>query len=621
MKLRTLFTALLVFVTFFANAQRTQEEQMGIQYFQNGEYEKAVELFAKIYNASPNSYIYYYYYQTLLQLGDFKEAEKVVKKQQKNSPKVQRYKIDLGFVYESSGEQEKAENVYSDAIKDLQPQQNLIRELYNAFLVRKQLNYALSTLQKGRKLLNDNKLFTAEITDIYIQLNQTDKVVAEALGLVSDKSISNVQVVETIIQKLLTDDENKQKYLTVRTILQKNIQQQPDNICYEMILKWVYLLYKEYPDALVLTKSIDRKLKEDGQRVFQLAKEAAANKDYGTAIDALRYLIERGEQSTYYTSAQFQLLDVKYEQLISKSPVVLEDALVLEKEFNQTLTDYGFHSGTSSWIRKYAHLLAFYVNKPQQAIEVLNQAVANAERDAIEQAEYKIDLADIELFMGDVWEATLHYSQVDKAFPNELIGQTAKFKNAKLSFYIGEFEWAKSQLDVLRAATSKLIANDAMYFSLLISDNEEESDEEEDSLFSNDIENNIGLRYYAKADFLIFQNKHDEALQLLDSILIVDPFGKLVDDVYFQKAQISIKKGDYFGAEQLLKEIVSKHSYDLLADDATFKLAELYDYSFKDSAQAMEYYQQLLKEYPDSLFTVTARKRYRELRGDYKTIN
>ncbi|HPT53200.1 MAG TPA: tetratricopeptide repeat protein, partial [Bacteroidales bacterium] len=162
MKLRTLFTALLVFVTFFANAQRTQEEQMGIQYFQNGEYEKAVELFAKIYNASPNSYIYYYYYQTLLQLGDFKEAEKVVKKQQKNFPKVQRYKIDLGFVYESSGEQEKAENVYSDAIKDLQPQQNLIRELYNAFLVRKQLNYALSTLQKGRKLLNDNKLFTAE---------------------------------------------------------------------------------------------------------------------------------------------------------------------------------------------------------------------------------------------------------------------------------------------------------------------------------------------------------------------------------------------------------------------------------------------------------------------------
>lgn len=621
MKLRTLFTALLVFVTFFANAQRTQEEQMGIQYFQNGEYEKAVELFAKIYNSSPNSYIYYYYYQTLMQLGDFKEAEKVVKKQQKNSPKVQRYKIDLGFVYESSGEQEKAENVYSDAIKDLQPQQNLIRELYHAFLVRKQLNYALSTLQKGRKLLNDNKLFTAEITDIYIQLNQTDKVVAEALGLVSDKSISNVQVVETIIQKLLTDDENKQKYLTVRTILQKNIQQQPDNICYEMILKWVYLLYKEYPDALVLTKSIDRKLKEDGQRVFQLATEAAANKDYGTAIDALRYLIERGEQSTYYTSAQFQLLDVKYEQLISKSPVVLEDALVLEKEFNQTLTDYGFHSGTSSWIRKYAHLLAFYVNKPQQAIEVLNQAVANADRDAAEQAEYKIDLADIELFMGDVWEATLHYSQVDKAFPNELIGQTAKFKNAKLSFYIGEFEWAKSQLDVLRAATSKLIANDAMYFSLLISDNEQESDEEEDSLFSNDSENNIGLRYYAKADFLIFQNKDDEAMQLLDSILIVDPFGKLVDDVYFQKAQISIKKGDYFGAEQLLKEIVSKHSYDLLADDATFKLAELYDYSFKDSAQAMEYYQQLLKEYPDSLFTVTARKRYRELRGDYKTIN
>src|SRR5574344_922157 len=235
MKIKTFLTAFLLFITFFASAQRTQEEKMGIQFFQNGEYEKAAELFAKIYNDSPNSYIYYYYYQTLLQLGDFKEAEKVVKKQQKISPKVQRYIIDLGFVYESSGETEKAEKVYNDAIKDLQPQQNLIKELYNSFLVRKQLNYALTTLQRGRKLLNDPKMFTSEITDIYIQMNQTDKVVEEALILVEDKAISNVQVVETILQKLLTDDEEQQKYLTVRTILQKNVQQQPDNVCYELI--------------------------------------------------------------------------------------------------------------------------------------------------------------------------------------------------------------------------------------------------------------------------------------------------------------------------------------------------------------------------------------------------
>lgn len=622
MKKKILLTLLLMFSLSFGFSQRSQEEQMGIQFFQSGEYEKAAAIFEKVYNASPNSYIYYYYYQTLLQLGNFKEAEKVVKKQQKNMPKVQRYKIDLGFVYESSGDSEKAEKVYTDAIKDLSAQESTVKELYNSFLVRKQFNYALAALQKGRKILNNSKLFAAEITNLYIQMNQTDKVVDEALALVADNSQGNVQAVEVILQNLLSNDEDQQKYLTVKTILQQRIQQQPDNICYELILQWIFLLHKDYPDALIMSKSIDRKLKEDGQRIYQLARESSANKDYATAIEALNYLISKGERGTYYSDAEFLLLDVKYEQLSATLPINLAQALVLEQEFYNTLTTYGFHEGTADWVRKYAHLLAFYVNKPDKAMDILNQAIAQTERDPAEQAAYKIDLADIELFMGDIWEATLHYSQVDKDFPNDLIGQTAKFKNAKLSFYIGEFAWAKSQLDVLRAATSKLIANDAMYFSLLISDNEDDEEEEGDSLFSDNAESNVALRYYAKADFLIFQNKEYEAITLLDSILLIDPFGKLADDVYFQKAKVLIKKGDFFGAEQLLKEIITKHSYDLLADDATFQLAELYDYSLQDAAQAMEYYQKVLKDYPDSLFTVAARKRFRELRGDYnQSIN
>jgi len=294
----------------------------------------------------------------------------------------------------------------------------------------------------------------------------------------------------------------------------------------------------------------------------------------------------------------------------------MADALNLEQEFKKLLDENGIHSGTSEWIRKYARLLAFYVDKQSEAVNILNQAIANADRDIREKAAYKVDLADIQLYMGNVWDATLNYSQVDKDLPNDTIGQLAKFKNAKLSFYIGEFNWAKSQLDVLRAATSKLIANDAMYFSLLISDNEEEEEEEIDSLFMDNTNNNIPLRYYAKADFLRFQNKDEEALIMLDSVLLVSPYGPLDDDVLYQKAQILIRKKDYFGAEILLKKVVETYSSDILADDATFQLAELYEYYLKDIPKAMEYYEKLMKEYPGSLFVVNARKQYRTLRGD-----
>lgn len=618
--MKKLFAILLlcftVFITVGQNNQKSQEEQLGIQYFQNGEFEKAAPMFEKVYNANPNSYIYYYYYQTLLQLGNFKEAEKVVKKQQKKSPNTQRYKIDLGFIYESSGDQAKADQVYNDAIKDLPAQQNTVRELYNAFLARKQYQYAITTLERGRKLLNDNSLFINELTNIYIQTNRTDMVVEEALHFVNDGGQGRIPEVQKIIQNLLSSDEDKQNFTTVQSIMQRKTQENPSNIAYEIILQWVYQLDKNYDDAFLLAKSIDRKLKGDGQRVYGLAQDALKAKAYDAAIEALNYIIDKGEENNYYTHSQFLLLDVKYEKLSSTSPVDKMAATELQTEFAHLLSEYGLHEGTSEWIRKYAHLLAFYVDEPQKAKDILNQAITNTQRDLKERSQYKTDLADIELYMGDVWEATLHYSQVDKDLPNDLIGQTAKFKNAKLSFYIGEFEWAKSQLDVLRAATEKLIANDAMYFSLLINDNEEESDEDA-GLFADSNETNQSLRYYAKADFLIFQNKDEEADKMLDSVLMVDPYGKLSDDVYYQKAKLAIKRKDYLSAEQLLGKIISSYSYDLLGDDATFLTAELYDYYLKNTAKAMEFYQKVLKDYPDSLYTIDARKRYRELRGDF----
>ena len=625
--MKKIFATIIVLIaTVFAIAQRSQEEQLGIQYFQNGEYEKAVQMFAKVYNANPNSYIYYYYYQTLLQTGNFKEAERVVKKQQKASPKTQRYKIDLGFVYESAGDQQAADKVYTDAIKELPAQQNTIRELYNAFLVRKQLQYAIATLEKGRKLLNDNTLFVNELTNAYIQLNRNDMVVEEALNIVKDGDQRKIPETQKILQNLLASDDDSKKFLLVKSQLLKRMQEAPDNLAYVIVMQWVYQHNKDYANALVLAKSLDRKQKEDGSRVFSLAKEAGNNKDFETAINALNYLIDRGESCDYYTKAQFLLMDVKYEQLASTSPIDKAAAKSLETEFDRLLKEYGYHEGTSEWVRKYAHLLAFYTDQPEKAKTVLNEAITNANRDPQEVGQYKIDLADIELYMGDVWEATLHYSQVEKDLPNDIIGQTAKFNNAKLSFYIGEFEWAKSQLDVLRAATSKLIANDAMYFSLLISDNEaeeeelDEGDEEEEdipALFRSSTTDNLPLRYYAKADFLIFQNKDDEAIKMLDSVLVADPYGKLADDVYFQKAKIAIKQKDYLGAENLLQEILKSYPTELLGDDAAYLMAQLYDYYLKDSNKAMEYYQKVLKDYSDSLFTTDARKRYRELRGDY----
>lgn len=618
---RLLFVLLLVLSFGMLSAQQSADEKLALQYYKDKEFDKAIELFEKIQAKNPNSYIYYYYYASLMELERYDDLEKLTKKQVKAFPNVQRYKVDQGYAYERSGQSQKSEKIYQDLIKNLPAKEFSVQELYSAFYSRAKYDYAIESIQKGRRLLNNEVLLSKELIALYQHLNQTDKIVEEVLLLLKGEDDKNMEAAKTAIQNLLLDDEDNQKYNTVKTTMQKYSQKNPSNINYMTLLYWISQLHKEYDEALILAKALDKRQKTECIRSYEVAVVAADNHDFETAIEALNFIISRGENVYNYVQAKMKILDVRYQQLTETSPIKMVDALNLERDFKKVLDENGLHSGTSDWIRKYAHLLAFYVDKPQEAVDVLTKAMNSADRDQKEKNQYKVDLADVQLYMGNVWDATLNYSQVDKDMPNDELGNEAKFKNAKLSFYIGEFDWAKSQLDVLSAATTKLIANDAIYFSFLISDNQEEEEEEEDDedttylLFEKNSVN-LPLQKYAKADFLIFQNKDEEALVMLDSVIKLSPIGTLVDDALYQKALILIKRKDYLGAESLLKKIEENHGSELLADDAVYQLAELYEYYIKDISKAMEYYQKIMRDFSGSLYVVEARKHYRALRGD-----
>ena len=631
---RPLLFFILIFNIFFVFAQHSSDEQLAVQYYQQGEYEKAKAIFKPLFDKKSDPYIYTYYYPVLLYLEEYKELEKVVKTLQKAFPTIRKYDVDLGYLYERQGDLNKALKEYDAAVKNLPTQEAAYKDLYYAFLGKAKRDYAIDVLLKGRKVLQKPKMFTKELVYVYSSLNNTDKIIEEAFNLAKDADDKQMAEAQIILQDLIVEDEEQTNYLLLKTALQKEIQKSPNNLEYVYLLYWAYQLNKEFADALTIAKSLDKRNKGDGKIIMELASNAAQNRDYEAAKEALTFVIDKGEESPYYTVAKFQLLDVKYLQLSSVSPVKILEAKQLEIEFEQLIATYGLNQGATEWIRKYAHLLAFFVNKPAQSIEVLNTAIANADTRAPKQkAIYKVDLADILLFSGNIWDATLLYSQVDQDFPNDTIGQNAKFKNAKLSFYIGEFNWAKSQLDILRAATSKLIANDAMQLSLLISDNEDEDEEDDEDeneeleeknedleyygLFGNDLRKNLGLLYYAKADFLLFQNNDEQALKYLDSIAIVAPLSKLNDVVLFTKAQIFTRQKKYLEAANFYQRICDIYADGLLGDDALYYLGDLYEYYLKDGTRAMDCYQKLMKEYPSSLFAVDARKRFRALRGDF----
>ncbi|MBC8146450.1 MAG: tetratricopeptide repeat protein, partial [Bacteroidetes bacterium] len=360
---------------------------------------------------------------------------------------------------------------------------------------------------------------------------------------------------------------------------------------------------KDFELALVQAKSLDRRYNEDGERVFQLAGIIASNKEYDIAIKAYNYIIKMGEKNFLYLSSKIRMLDVKYQKITTTKNFTKEDLIILEKDFVSTIEELGKDASIIPILKNLAHMQAFYLDKTAEAIKLLEEVLTFNNAPPMDFALCKIELADILLMSGDEWEATLLYSQVEKAFKNEPIGHLAKFKNAKLSFYIGEFEWAKAQLDVLKAATSKLIANDAMDLSLLISDNIDL----EDSTYTQ-------LQMYSRADLLFFRNKDQAALTTLDTIAEYFPSHQIQDEILFKRAEIYLSKSNYEKASENLQKIVDNYSFDILADDALFKLADLYENQFSKPEKAKELYQKILLDYPGSLYTVEARKRFRKLR-------
>ncbi len=618
MKYRLLYIAfLMVFIPVVAQAQvnpptpqqrrnlqqDNTEERLASQYYRNKEYDKAAALYEKLYDKSPTQYYYTYYYFCLIQLREYQKANKLVKKQIRKYPQIIKYHVDLGYVYIQAGEAVRAEKEFEEALKKLTPNIAQIKNLANAFYARGQIDYATETYNKGRKLVKNEYGFHFEMANLYKLSGNYTAMIDEYLAELMENPES-IQSVQNRLQVAVNNDsEGTVTDYLWKSLLQLN-QKDPENLETAEMLLWLSVQIKDFTFALTQAKSLDRRYNEEGDRVFEVAELCVSNAEYEEAVEAFTYVINKGEQYPYYMESLTGLLNARYLKIINDFTYQEEDLLALENDYITTIEAFGMNRFSIPLMRDLAHLQAFYLDKLPESVELLEHAIKIPNAPANTIALSKIELADIYLFSGEVWEATLLYSQVDKAFKNNPLGHLAKYKNARLTYYIGEFEWARAQLDVLKAATSKLIANDAMELSLLISDNMDP-----DSSMN-------GLLIFAKADLLSYQNKDDLALQTLDSIYLIGLYHPLFDEVLFKKAEIMIKKGHYDEADSLLQRVVDYYPFDILADDALFLRAEIHEQQFNNIEQAMDLYQELLLNYPGSLYVVEARKRFRNLRND-----
>ena len=581
-----------------------ENEKLAFQYYSAKEYEKALELFRDLYENQPTYHYYTYYLFCMTSLDQYSEAEKLVRGKMRDEPGSYRYEVDLGYIYLLTDKQDKATKIFDDLIGKMKPNNANINEIANAFMSRQLYEYTIKTYLRGRELLQYSDPFHQELARIYELSGNYGAMIEEYLDLL-EQDPSQLEMVQNRFQNTLDKDIDDKISDLLRESLLKRNQRNPENRNYGEMLLWLSVQRKDFEFALIQARSLDTRYGDGGILVFSIANLSLSNKDYDVAIEAYNYLIKKGALNTYYSASITGSLQAKFLRIIEGYDYKVSDLHSLQQEYEKALAEMGRSARTVLLMRDLAHLQAFYLNRLDESVELLEEALDIPGAPEEVKADIKLELGDIYLFTGEVWEASLLYSQVEKAHKNDPTGHEAKFRNARLSYFIGEFEWARAQLDVLKAATSKLIANDAMELALLISDNMDP-----DSSYT-------GLAYFSRADLLKYRGQDSLALQTLDSISLLGLYHSLDDNVLYSKAGIFIRNRDYILADSALAKIVKVYKDDILADNALFKRAELQAGALNNKQMAMDLYQQLMLDYPGSLFTTEARKRYRQLRGDF----
>lgn len=587
---------------FFVLAQTETDQQLAQHYYNNAEFDKALIYYEKLFAKDPSKFNVTRYYDCLVATNQTKEAEKLLKKQVAQNRQDIDLQLMLAQFYEDNHEEAQATKIYQELIESIGASPSLIIQVYNGFRQKGKNEFAFATIEKGRKLLKDSYPLHFQFADYYGATNQKEKMVNEYLDLI-DYNEGYASSVQNIISKQFDlSDENSVEYNLIKSTLLQRIQKNADKTVYSEMLIWLFLQKKNFNAALTQTISLDKRLGEDGKRIYDLGKVCVENGDFEVARKAFQSVIDLGPNGNYFLHAQNAMLNTRFLEVTNKrnfSQIEIQQTIDL---YEKSLVEYGRKRATLPLILEQSHIQAFYGNQAENAIKNLTDALNLSGLTDVQKAEVKMKLADVHVLHGDIWEASLLYMQVSNELKFEAIGHEAKFKNAKIFYYDGEFDFAQSQLSVLKESTSKLIANDALQLSIMITDNY-------------GLDSNFQAMYwFAQADLLIEQHQYESAFQLFDSIIKMYPYHSLGDEILIKKAKAMTDRGEFDKAIVFLEELLKYYSTDILADDALFLMGEIYEKNLINKEKAAEAYKKILFEHKGSLYGDEVRKRYRLLR-------
>ncbi|MCB7482144.1 tetratricopeptide repeat protein [Christiangramia sediminis] len=572
-----------------------QSEQLAKNFFDQGEYEKALKVYQKLYEQNPANPVYFNgVVSSNQQMENFEEAEKMLMDRLNRTANNPSILIELGHNYELQEDQEKATRFYEEALQAIEARPNYAYSIARGFEQYNLLEYAAKAYERAMATDTDRN-YNLQLARIYGEQGKIEEMFSNYLDLIED-DMKFYGIANREFNRYISEDPQSEANIIFRKLLLKRLQEDPQ-LLYNEMLSWLFIQQKDFDKAFAQERAIFKRGENSLQGILNLAVMAKEAEEYETAEEVIAYAIEVSPSRTFNLQARHFLLNIQLET--AKADAYAK----VEEDFKLLLEEFGYNQETLDVQIDYANFMAFKLDKKEEAITLLKRS-AEITPDKFNLAKVKMAMADILVVQEKFNEALIYYSQIQNLVKNDVISQDARFKVAKTSYYKGDFDWAKTQLDILKTSTSQLIANDAMELSLLISDNSLEDSTQ------------TALKKFAHADLLAFQKKNPEAIQALDSILINHKGEKIEDEALLSQAKLYEEEQDFVKAERNYLEIINSFNNDILADNAHYLLAELYANQLQDPEKAKSLYEQIIFNFADSIYFVEARKKYRLLRGD-----
>jgi tetratricopeptide (TPR) repeat protein len=588
--MKQLLCSIICGFTFTAFAQN---EQLAQHYFDRGEFEKAVVSFEDLLKSQPHNFNYFQRtIECYQQLQKFEKAEKLI------VDRLELYKqanflVELGYNFQLQKNTDKAKKYYDQAIDKIRKNHNEVFQIAFAFDKKGLTDYAIQAYELALTI-EPNYNFNYQMALLYGQKGDIDAMIEKFLI----ESFANPQSL-VMIQNQLSRFMNEDASVTFNTSLKKALlarTQKTQDVFWNDFLSWFYVQQKEYGKAFIQQKAIFKRNPESFSTIVNLAQLAMNEDDQEAAIEILNFILLNTKDLDLQIKAHAYLIELQ----IKKAQPADYPAIALD--LDNRIKQFGVSPYTLQLLQLKAKFLAFQLKDTENARLILKNALEMPlKREEI--AEVKMDLADLLLLEEKFNQALIYYAQVETDGGNNPVGQEASLRVAKTSYYKGDFKWAEHQLNILKSASTQLIANDAMDLYLLISDNTVADSTQ------------TALKKFARADFMLYQNKKIEALAAFQAIL-KEHKGQEIEPITLlrigklQEAQNNIPE-----AIASYLQIIEQHKDGIYVDEATYFAAELYA-KIGDTEKAKPLYEDLIINREDSIYFVDAQKKYRRLRGD-----